>query len=138
MEMPRKRRFDRYRLGHNSYNYEARQTPVLVVLRSRRPSKKQVEAAYNWLETHAENARNNAELDAAVEANNLLLERLGNTEWARKAMDWHEQISKNIRRRSDELRVKESKTKVGGGLGIKGVGITAEVERQTSGETPRH
>ena len=82
-------------------------------MQSGRPSRKQVEIAYGYLNTCAKNAKNNSELDDVKEANNLLFERLINTMWARKVKDAHKRISVAIRKRSDELRETESKTKVG-------------------------
>lgn len=82
-------------------------------MESGRPSRKQVEIAYGYLNTCAKNARNNSELDDVKEANNFLFERLINTMWALKVKDAHKRISVAIRKRSDELRETESKTRVG-------------------------
>jgi hypothetical protein len=82
-------------------------------MQSGRPTGKQVETAYGYLNTCAKNARNNNELDDAKEANNRLFERLINTMWALKVKDAHKRISAAIRKRSNELRETESQTKVG-------------------------
>jgi hypothetical protein len=81
-------------------------------MQSGRPTGKQVETAYGYLNTCAKNARNNSELDEVKEADNLLFERLISTMWARKVKDAHRQISAAIRKRSNELRETKSKTKV--------------------------
>ena len=85
-----------------------RPNPVSVVIQSGRPTGKQVEAAYGYLNTCAKNARNNSELDEVKEADNLLFERLINTMWARKVKDAHRRTSAAIRKRSGELRETES------------------------------
>jgi hypothetical protein len=82
-------------------------------MQSGRPTGKQVEIAYGYLNTCAKNARNNSELDDARDADNLLFERLISTRWARKVKDAHRRITSSIRKRSNELRETESKTKVG-------------------------
>jgi len=82
-------------------------------MQSGRPTGKQVETAYGYLNTCAKNARNNSELDEVKEANNFLFERLISTRWARKVKDAHRRISATIRKRSNELRETESDTKVG-------------------------
>jgi hypothetical protein len=114
-EMPRKRRSPEYRLAQDSQSREARQRvdPVSAVIQSGRPTGKQVETAYGYLNTCAKNARNNSELDDVRDADNLLFERLINTMWARKVKDAHRRISVAIRKRSNELRETESETKVG-------------------------
>jgi len=84
-------------------------------MQSGRPSRKQVEIAYGYLNTCAKNARDNRELDDVEEANNFLFERLINTMWALKVKDAHKRISAAIRKRSDELRETGSKSKVGTG-----------------------
>jgi len=81
-------------------------------MQSGRPTGKQVETAYGYLNTCAKNARNNNELDDAKEANNRLFERLINTMWALKVKDAHKRISAAIRERNNELRETESQTKV--------------------------
>ena len=78
-----------------------------------RPTGKQVETAYGYLNTCAKNASNISELDDVKEANNLLFERLINTMWASKVKDAHKRISAAIRKRINELRETESQTKVG-------------------------
>ena len=106
--MPKKRRSPEYRLVQYSQSHQARQRldPVSVVMQSGRPTGKQVETAYGYLNTCAKNARNNSELDEVKEADNLLFERLISTMWARKVKDAHRQISAAIRKRSNELREK--------------------------------
>jgi len=113
--MPRKRRSPEYRLVQDSQSSQTRQRidPVSVVMQSGRPTGKQVETAYGYLNTCAKNARNNNELDDAKEANNRLFERLINTMWALKVKDAHKRISAATRKRSNELRETESQTKVG-------------------------
>ncbi len=113
--MPKKRRSPEYRLAQGPESHQARQRldPVSVVMQSGRPTGKQVEAAYGYLNTCAKNARNRSELDDAKDADNLLFERLINTMWARKVKDAHKRISAAIRKKSDELRETESNTKVG-------------------------
>jgi hypothetical protein len=108
--MPRKRRSPEYRLVQDSQSRQARQglDPVSVVMQSGRPTGKQVEIAYGYLNTCAKNARNNSELDDVKEADNLLFERLISTRWARKVKDAHRRISAAIRTRSSELRETES------------------------------
>ena len=84
-----------------------------MVMQSGRPTGKQVETAYGYLNTCAKNARNISELDDVKEANNLLFERLINTMWALKVKDAHKRISAAARKRSNELRETEPQTKVG-------------------------
>ncbi|MGD0550745.1 MAG: hypothetical protein ABSA81_09435 [Candidatus Bathyarchaeia archaeon] len=108
--MPRKRRSPEYRLAQDSQSRQARQRldPVSVVMQSGRPTGKQVETAYGYLNTCAKNARNNSELDDVKEADNLLFERLISTRWASKVKDAHRRISVAIGTRSSELRETES------------------------------
>jgi hypothetical protein len=108
--MPRKRRSPEYRLAEDSQSPQTRKRhdPVSVVMKSGRPTGKQVVAAYGYLNTWAKNARNNSELDDVKEADNLLFERLINTMWARKVKDAHRRINAAIRKRSGELRETES------------------------------
>ena len=108
--MPRKRRSPEYRLVQDSQSPQTRQRldPVSVVMQSGRPTGKQVETAYGYLNTSAKNARNNSELDDVKEKDNFLFERLINTIWARRAKDAHRRISAAIRTRSSELRETES------------------------------
>lgn len=73
-------------------------------MQSGRPTGKQVETAYGYLNTCAKNARNISELDDVKEANNLLFERLINTMWAHKVKDADKRISAATRKRSNELR----------------------------------
>jgi hypothetical protein len=80
-------------------------------MQSGRPTAKQVDTAYGYLNTCAKNARNNSELDDVKEADNLLFERLINTMWARKVKDAHRRISVAIRTRSGELRETDSRPK---------------------------
>jgi hypothetical protein len=80
-------------------------------MQSGRPTGKQVETAYGYLNTCAKNARNNSELDEVKEADNFLFERLINTMWARKVKDAHRRISVAIRTRSSELRENNSRLK---------------------------
>lgn len=82
-------------------------------MQSGRPTGKQVETAYGYLNTCAKNAGNNNELDDAKEANNRLFERLINTMWALKVKDAHKRISAATRKRSNELRETEPQSKVG-------------------------
>ena len=77
-------------------------------MKSGRPTGKQVETAYGYLNTCAKNARNNSELDDVKEEDNFLFERLINTIWARKAKDAHGRIGAAIRTRTSELRGTES------------------------------
>jgi len=112
LKMPRKRRSPEYRLVQDFQSPQTRQRldPVSVVMQSGRPTGKQVETAYGYLNTCAKNARNNSELDDVKEANNRLFERLISTRWARKVKDAHKRISVAIRTRSRELREAGSKT----------------------------
>ena len=73
-------------------------------MQSGRPTGKQVQTAYGYLNTCAKNARNNTELDEVKEADNLLFERLINTRWASKVKDAHRRISVAIRTKGNELR----------------------------------
>jgi hypothetical protein len=82
-------------------------------MESGRPTGKQVETAYGYLNTCAKNARNNSELDEVKETNNFLFERLINTMWARKVKAAHKRISVTIRKRGDELSETKSDIKVG-------------------------
>jgi hypothetical protein len=109
-QMPRKRRSPEYRLEQDSQSPKTRQRldPVSVVMQSGRPTGKQVQIAYGYLNTCAKNARNNSELDEVKEADNLLFERLISTRWARKVKDAHRRISVAIRTRSNELKETES------------------------------
>ena len=79
-----------------------------MVMQSGRPTGKQVQTAYGYLNTCAKNARNNTELDEVKDADNLLFERLISTRWARKVKDAHRRISLSIRTRSNELKETES------------------------------
>ena len=113
--MSKKRRSPEYKLAQDSQSRQARQRldPVSVVMKSGRPTGKQVETAYGYLNTCAKNTRNNSELDEVKEANNFLFERLINTMWARKVKDAHKRISVTIRTRGDELSETKSDIKVG-------------------------
>jgi len=109
-QMPRKRQSPEYRLVQDSQSPQTRERldPVSVVMQSGRPTGKQVETAYGYLNTCAKNAKNKRELDDAKEKNNFLFERLINTIWARKAKDAHRRIDAAIRTRSSGLRETES------------------------------
>jgi hypothetical protein len=82
-------------------------------MQSGRPTGKQVETAYGYLNTCAKNARDNRELDEVKEANNFLFERLINTMWSRRVKAAQKRISVAIRKRADELRETKSDTEVG-------------------------
>ena len=96
-----------------------------------------IERAYRKLNTDANDARYQSEIDHVKERNEQLYSRLVSTKWATLAEKHHRYVSETARKRSDNLRETSSKTKVGAEGGVPGVGRAGvNVEKQTTREPP--
>ena len=111
--------------------------PVQTVLLSRRPTKGRIERAFRKLDTDARNATYQSDIDHAKERNEQLYRRVLSSKWAAVGESEYRRVSETIRKRYDKLREKSSKTKVGIGGSVPGVGsLGVSGEKQTTKEPP--
>ena len=110
---------------------------VQTVILSRRPTKGWIEQAFRKLNTDAKNATYQSDIDHAKERNEQLYRRVLSSKWAAVGESEHKRVSETIRKRYDKLRETSSKTKVGIGGSVPGVGsLGVGGEKQTTKEPP--
>jgi hypothetical protein len=102
-------------------------------------SKRKIESACRYLDGRAATATSFGELDELKERNQAVFNRLRGTKWTALADEKFRRCNEIIRKSYDQLREKESSTKIGVGL-TKGpgpiVGGSGVFEKRTTKEPP--